>query len=166
MIRKISDFLAILESERGKTLSIFKAVDETKKATRVNDKLRSLERMAWHITQSVTEMPHQVGLLSEDTLKDQPIPGTFAEIIALYEQHSRILAQAVKNKWRDSDLDTEVEMYGEKWANGYTLFVLSAHEIHHRGEMIALMRVLDMKVPGIYGPSQEEWAQFGMPAMQ
>jgi len=56
-------------------------------------------------------------------------------------------------------------MYGEKWPNGKTLEVLIFHEIHHRAEMVALMRVLDMKVPGIYGPSKEDWSKYGLPEM-
>jgi uncharacterized damage-inducible protein DinB len=166
MIRKIEDFIEILESEREKTLKIFRAVDETQKSIRPNDKIRSLERMAWHIVQTLTEMPHQTGLISEDPLHDHPIPESFEEITALYDQHAGQLSDAVKAKWQDQDLLREVEMYGEKWANGKTLAVITFHEIHHRGEMIALMRILGMKVPGIYGPSQEEWSQFGLPAME
>lgn len=165
MIRKIEDFIEILESEREKTLKIFRAVDETKKSDRPNDKIRSLERMAWHIVQTLTEMPHKTGLLPVDPLENQPVPATFAEITALYDQHAGQLSEAVKAKWQDQDLLKEVDLYGEKWANGKTLSVIAFHEIHHRGEMIALMRILGMKVPGIYGPSQEEWSQYGMPAM-
>jgi uncharacterized damage-inducible protein DinB len=29
--------------------------------------------------------------------------------------------------------------------------------------MTVLMRQAGLKVPGIYGPSREEWSQFGMP---
>jgi len=30
------------------------------------------------------------------------------------------------------------------------------HTIHHRGEMIVYMRLLNLKVPGLYGPSADE----------
>jgi uncharacterized damage-inducible protein DinB len=53
-------------------------------------------------------------------------------------------------------------MYGEKWKRSATLLALIRHEIHHRGEMIALMRLAGLAVPGIYGPTREEWAQWGM----
>jgi hypothetical protein len=29
-----------------------------------------------------------------------------------------------------------------------------------------LMRQAGLKVPGVYGPSREEWSQFGMPAQE
>jgi uncharacterized damage-inducible protein DinB len=38
-----------------------------------------------------------------------------------------------------------------------------SHEIHHRGQMTVLMRQAGLKVPGVYGPSREEWTAYGMP---
>lgn len=53
-------------------------------------------------------------------------------------------------------------MYGETWAIGVTLSALIDHQIHHRGQMTVLMRQAGLKVPGIYGPSREDWSQIGM----
>jgi uncharacterized damage-inducible protein DinB len=41
---------------------------------------------------------------------------------------------------------------------------LIQHQAHHRGQMTVLMRQAGLPVPGIYGPSKEEWANFGMEA--
>jgi uncharacterized damage-inducible protein DinB len=56
-------------------------------------------------------------------------------------------------------------MYGDKWKRGQTLHALILHQAHHRGQMTVLMRQAGLPVPGIYGPSREEWEAFGMPAM-
>ncbi|HBP64402.1 MAG TPA: hypothetical protein DD730_09030 [Desulfosporosinus sp.] len=53
-------------------------------------------------------------------------------------------------------------MYGETWTNGHTLRALIDHQIHHRGQITVLMRQAGLKVPGIYGPSREDWRQMGM----
>ena len=53
-------------------------------------------------------------------------------------------------------------MYGEEWSRATTLSVLIRHQTHHRGELVVLMRMLDMKVIGVYGPASEEWVQMGM----
>ena len=45
---------------------------------------------------------------------------------------------------------------------GLTLAVLVRHQAHHRGQMTVLMRQAGLKVPGVYGPAREEWAEFGM----
>jgi uncharacterized damage-inducible protein DinB len=42
-----------------------------------------------------------------------------------------------------------------------TLQILVRHEIHHRGQMTVLMRQARLKLPGIYGPSKEEWSKYG-----
>lgn len=57
-------------------------------------------------------------------------------------------------------------MYGEMWAEGKTLSVLVTHQIHHRSQLTIVMRLLGLKVPGTYGPSNEEWAAYGMPAQE
>jgi uncharacterized damage-inducible protein DinB len=64
--------------------------------------------------------------------------------------------------WSDETLQIEDDMYGEMWKRGKTLGSLINHEIHHRGQMTVLMRQAGLKVPGIYGPSKDEWAQYGM----
>jgi len=43
---------------------------------------------------------------------------------------------------------------------------LNLHQAHHRGQMTVLMRQAGMKVPGVYGPSKEEWSAFGMEPME
>jgi len=56
-------------------------------------------------------------------------------------------------------------MYGEKWKRGNTLQVLVRHQSHHRAEMFPLMRMCGLKPVGVYGPTKEEWKEFGMEAM-
>ena len=69
-------------------------------------------------------------------------------------------------EWTDASLEQEVDMYGERWQNGFTVFALIAHQTHHRGQMTVLMRQAGLRVPGVYGPAREEWAAMGMAAME
>lgn len=55
-------------------------------------------------------------------------------------------------------------MFGQKMSKGEILFFLIQHQIHHRGQMTILMRQAGLTVPGLYGPSKEEWAMKGMEA--
>lgn len=41
--------------------------------------------------------------------------------------------------------------------------VLNGLETHHLGQMTVLMRQAGLNVPGVYGPSKEEWTAYGMP---
>jgi uncharacterized damage-inducible protein DinB len=53
-------------------------------------------------------------------------------------------------------------MYGEDWLNGLTLRILISHEIHHRGQMTVVMRQAGLRVPDIYGPTRDQWQEWGM----
>lgn len=166
MYRSIEDFLNDLKDEQSSTVKIFSKITEETKSVKVNENIRTLERLAWHITQSLTEMGHKAGLFEHDHLEDLPIPSLFHEIVAAYQKYNTLFAKAVKSKWTDQDLESEVSMYGEKWKKGKILQILLAHEAHHRSQMSVIMRLVGLPVPGIYGPSKEEWSAMGLPPMQ
>lgn len=73
------------------------------------------------------------------------------------------MVEEITSKWKDADMEKEVNMYGQMWKNGVTLQILISHQIHHRAQLTVLMRQAGLVVPGIMGPSKEEWAAMGMP---
>ena len=166
MYRKIEDFIEDWKAEESATLKIFESIPDSAKSTKAVEHLRSLERLAWHITQTLTEMPSRAGIVEKDDLEHEPIPASFAEIISVYKKRSSDLMAKIQNKWTDKGLTEAVEMYGQQWEKRKILSVLVLHQVHHRGQMTALMRVLGLQVPGIYGPSKEEWGKYGMSAME
>lgn len=164
MYRSIDDFLKDWKNEEAFTLKIFEMITEQAKSSKVFGTVRSLERLAWHLTQTITEMGHRAGLLAEDMLEHQSLPGTMQEIADQYKASAELLCKSVKLKWTDSALGDKVPMYGEDWPKGQVLRVLIAHQSHHRGQMTVIMRILGLPVPGIYGPSREEWIGMGLEA--
>ncbi|HSH00824.1 MAG TPA: DinB family protein [candidate division Zixibacteria bacterium] len=164
MFRNIPDFKRVFTVERENTVKMFNALtDET-----LNDELipgyRSLGRTAWHIVTTIPEMMSQTGLSLSAVDHQAPVPGTVAEIVDAYERACDELLERVADEWDEAELQTEDELYGETWKKGYTLLVLIRHEIHHRGQLTTLMRLAGLSVPGIYGPSKEEWVDYGQPA--
>lgn len=166
MYRTITDFLSDWQEESAATLKIFQPLEDDKLNTKVSENVRSLGRLAWHIVQTLTEMGARAGLFPEDKLEHTSIPLRAAEISQIYKAYSEELAANVKNLWANEMLHDKLNMYGEEWEKGRILSVLVKHQAHHRAQMTVIMRILGMKVPGIYGPSNEEWASFGMPAME
>ena len=162
MYRTIKDFITDWESEVAFTIKVFSSVNDEVKSSRLKENVRSLERLAWHITHTLTEMPYRAGLIDSDALDHQPIPERFEEIINAYKMHSNKLIEQVMDKWTDKDLTEKIEIYGEHWERRMMLSILVKHQIHHRGQMTTLMRLEELNVPGTYGPSKEEWEQFGM----
>ena len=166
MYLKISDFVNEWNEEAESTLKIFTQIPDSVKSVKDNENVRSLERLAWHITQTVTELPKSCGIMKDDALENRDIPSGFSEIIDLYKEHSRKLSEAIEQKWNDEDLIKKMKVYGEEWEGRKILSILVKHQIHHRAQMTILMRLLDVKVPGLYGPAKEEWSQYGMEAQE
>ncbi|TAK60114.1 MAG: hypothetical protein EPO24_07000 [Bacteroidetes bacterium] len=164
MYRKIEDFTKEWSYERESTSKMFKALTETSLSQRVTPDGRSLGFLAWHITLTVGEMMGKAGLSFDAPKEDAPMPKSVTQIAESYDKAAKALAEAVQKQWSDNALLDEIEMYGEKWTKGITLGALVKHQIHHRAQMTVLMRQAGLNVPGVYGPSKEEWAQYGMTA--
>jgi uncharacterized damage-inducible protein DinB len=162
MITSIEQFKKSWEKESANTGKIFaELTDESIKKELVNDH-RTLGRLAWHITQTIPEMLGKTGLKPEGPGEKDPVPQSAAEIIKAYNLAAGSLLKQVTENWNDESMLTEDDLYGEKWPRGMTLRILLDHEIHHRGQMTVLMRLVGLKVPGLYGPSKEEWSRYGM----
>ena len=161
MFRRVADFQASWEQERAGTLRVLKALDDRSLAQATAQDHRTLGRLAWHLTTTVAEMMERTGLSIGGPPHDAPVPASAAEILAAYDTASRRLGEQVAG-WSDATLETEDDMYGERWARGKTLLALVAHQAHHRGQMTVLMRQAGLPVPGVYGPAREEWAAWGM----
>lgn len=166
MYRKIEDFSKDWAYESEATLKMIKNLTNASLGQRVTPEGRSLGFLAWHLIVTHAEMLTLAGLTIPAPGEPDNVPSSAAEIAAAYERSARSVAEQVAKNWSDASLLQEVEMYGEKWTLGYTLASLIRHEAHHRGQMTVLMRQAGLPVPGVYGPSREEWAQFGMPAPQ
>lgn len=165
MYYKISDFENDWTYESDSTLKLLRNLTDDSLSQKVTTDGRSLGFIAWHITASIAEMMNRTGL-SLEIIDENCEPENAQIIIDTYERIAKSCLQQIKQKWTDDSLLEEVEMYGEKWSIGKTLSVLVVHQIHHRAQMTVLMRQAGLKVVGIYGPSKEEWAQYGMPAMK
>ncbi|MBX7223457.1 MAG: DinB family protein [Blastocatellia bacterium] len=164
MYRTIADFERQWDHERETSLKILKALTPEALGQAVANDHRTIGRIAWHLVQTMPEMLNQTGLKVTGPHWDTPVPTTLAEIIAGYEASANSVLDEVKSKWTDETLLLEDDMYGERWTRGFTLMALTHHEAHHRGQISVLMRQAGLKVPGIYGPSNEEWAAIGMAA--
>jgi uncharacterized damage-inducible protein DinB len=165
MFVSIEDFIKTWEDESASTLKLFGMIDERRFHEQLAPNVRSCARLAFHITETIGEMMEKTGLHIDGYEEGNDIFWTKAELISTYQSYSDSLIRKLRMEWKDEDLHKKDMMYGEEWRRGTTLDVLMRHQTHHRGEMIVVMRLLGMKVFGIYGPAQEEWAAMGMQPM-
>jgi uncharacterized damage-inducible protein DinB len=165
MYYKIEDFMSDWEYESGATTKIFSALTDESLNTKVSETGRTLSYIAWHITISIGEMMSKTGMEVDAPAEDSLPPETSEEIKMEYVKAASSLKEKIK-EWNDESLLKEDEMYGDKWKRGATLSALILHQTHHRGQMTVLMRQSGLKVPGVYGPSYEEWESYGMQPMK
>ena len=166
MYYKLSDFISDWTYESESTIKVFSNLNDESLSKKVNEKVRTAGRLAWHITTSIPEMMNRTGLKIETVKEDAPIPNTVGELVSAYKSVSEALITQAKENWNDETLLKEDNMYGEMWAKGKTLGILNIHQVHHRAQLTVVMRLAGLKVPGVYGPSNEEWVAYGMAAQE
>lgn len=165
MYRKIDDFVRDWTYETEQTVKLFNELTDESLNQKVTKDGRSLGFLAWHLAVTMEEMPKLVGLTVEAPNPESSCPASAKEIVRVFETAANSVKEQVSKNWTDETLEIKDEMYGETWKRGMTLFYLTLHQVHHRGQITVLMRQAGLKVIGIYGPAKEEWEAMGMPAM-
>lgn len=162
MYHSIEEFLQEWAHEETLTLKVLEALTDESLSHKMPVEYRTIGELAWHIVTSVHEMVSRTGLNFEGAAHDSAQPETAKEFVEAYRTSSNNLVLAMKEQWTDETLNEEDDMYGQMWPRKLTLSVLNSHQIHHRGQLTVLMRLAGLRVPGMYGPSREEWAEAGM----
>jgi uncharacterized damage-inducible protein DinB len=162
MFRTIKDFFDAYASLTEGTRKIFAALTDENLDQTVSPGYRTLGQLAWHVVASVPEMANRTGLTIFSVGAESKPPTSADKIADAYGKVTQELVRKLQATWNDKTLLETDDMYGESWPRGKTLHALIVHETHHVGQMTVLLRQAGAKVPGIYGPSKEEWKQFGM----
>jgi len=148
---------------RKSTVKALDAVSDESLSQPVAEGFRNLGQIAWHLVTTYPEMMSRTGLAVKAVDADAPVPAEVAAIRQGYEAVSQELIEQIKSAWTDETLQEVDDMYGFKWKRALSLAILHSHEMFHLGQMTVLMRQAGLKVPGIFGPAKEEWANYGMP---
>lgn len=121
-----------------------------------------------HLTQLVAMMPGWITKALRHTELDLASgPGYSYEktetLLVLFDTHVREARDAI-GRARDADFDVPWSLKH----GGQTLFTLSRREVvrqninhlvHHRGQLTVYLRLINVPVPSIYGPTaDEQWA--------
>lgn len=162
MFKTIEDFISEWNQESAATKRLFEALTDASLSQRVTPKNRSIAQLASHIITSPHEMLARTGLSFAAPFDYDYVPATVAEITQAYSSMVQSVAEAVRTQWTDESLARTSNMYGEEWPNGLTLRIMIKHEVHHRAQATVLARQAGLRVPGMYGPVLEEWAEMGM----
>jgi uncharacterized damage-inducible protein DinB len=152
------------DAEIANTRRILERIPEDKPDWKPHDKSMPLGRLAVH----VARLPQfaKMILTSDDLdLATAKLPTFFFEgrekLLALLDETSTAARQALQSA-TDEHLQSNWNLtWGEKKiANGpratlYRTMFLN-HLIHHRGQLSVYLRLNEVPVPGLYGPSADE----------
>lgn len=164
MYRRIKDFIADWKEQDGMSVRVLDAIPDEAKSKKVHEHVRELDALWWHIIQVIDSIGQQTGILHKEIDFAAPVPATMSEIKAAYLQSSKDLIEAIQQNWTEEDLNKEFTVFGRKFNGSTILSILVGHTTHHRSQMTVTMRLLGLRVPGLFGPAREDWEAMGMEA--
>jgi uncharacterized damage-inducible protein DinB len=156
------------DQEMANTRKMLERAPEDRFDYQPHSKSWKLDRLAGHIADLPSWVAHT---MHTELLELEPgmfapfVPSSRAELLSFFDKHVRE-ARATIAKATDEELNKSWTM---KW-EGKTVMtmprasvlrtVVMNHLIHHRAQLGVYLRLCDVAVPGMYGPSADE-APFG-----
>lgn len=164
MYTSISEFIDEWNQEAASTQKILDTLTDESLQQKVSAEDRTLGEIAWHIVSSTPGMLMEFGVTVKEMQDPNSIPSSAREMAEIFRNVSADTSEALRQQWTDESLKEIRNVFGMEMPKAATLSLLVKHIIHHRGQMTVLMRQAGLKVPGVYGPSREEWSQMGLDA--
>ncbi len=163
-MRLIDPSIMELDREASSTRKMLERVPEGKNEWAPHPKSMTLGRLATH----VATLPGWASSLRDDgfdigvnTVGVPPPPATTAGLVELFDK-TIADAKAVLNGLDDARAmgPWTLSMKGKPVFSMPRLAVVRMmilnHTVHHRGQLSVYLRLLDVPVPGMYGPSADE----------
>lgn len=159
----MNSFIQELEQESVSTGKLLERIPEDKLLWRPHPKSMTLGQLGLHLA----EIPGRIaqtaeqGTVSAAELGQQSQATTKAEILSRFSE-SISSAKTILNAMNDAKLSSTWTLTD----GGKTLLELPIpalcrvlmlnHWFHHRGQLTVYLRLLDVAVPSVYGPSADE----------
>ena len=162
MSPKIEPILKEFRTEVPATRKLLERVPGDKLAWKPHTKSRSLGELAAHIA-GVAGMAVRIATTDEFT-PGGPSPlaaGTIEEIRSRFEEYVRNAEDALSNLTDESaNAHWRLVFQGKEILSRPRVEALRTnvlnHLYHHRGQMSVYLRLLDVGVPSVYGPTADE----------
>lgn len=158
-----SDLIRDLRTEATKTRAVLEAVPEAKLDWKPHAKSMSLGALAGH----VAENPAWLSSMTEDEMDFAAmgdyrpfVPHTRSELLETFERNLGAGLEALRNR-EDAWMETTWTMrQGEqvlmRAPKREVLREIGVHHwIHHRGQLSVYLRLLDVALPRVYGPTAD-----------
>lgn len=162
--RLATAFLAELENEAKVTRTVLERIPADKFNWKPHEKSMTFGRLASHVAEMFgwTKETLKSDVLDFATMDYTPFePKTTEDLLAFFDKHIAS-AKAILAETSDETFLTnwtmrngETEYFTMPKVAVQRSFVMN-HIIHHRGQLSVYLRLNDIPVPSIYGPSADE----------
>ena len=162
-MRLVDPILAEIDQEAAATRRTLEAVPEDKLTWKPHAKSMSLARLAQHVAEIQGRLSEI--LVGDDfdpsTFPKVPEPTTRAEILNTFETGLTRAKELIGQTADDRCLQNWSFVMGGKplmtlpRIAAYRVLLMN-HLYHHRGQLSVYLRLLDVPVPHIYGPSADD----------
>jgi uncharacterized damage-inducible protein DinB len=160
----VDAFLAELDQEAATTRRVLERVPDDKLGWKPHPKSMSLGQLALHVASIPGDLAK---LLSNSSLDissmrlERPAAGSAAELLPTLEEGMRTAKDMFNGFEDDQAMATWRLTKGAKELLAAPRIVMArtlmlTHWAHHRGQLSVYLRLLDVPVPSIYGPSADE----------
>lgn len=157
-------FIAELQQESATTRKLLERVPIEKFDWKPHEKSMSFGRLAVHVAE-MTDWAKETVTTDELDFAAQEykpyVPESSAELLEFFDKHTAAAVEALSN--------TSDEAMMENWTlrNGEAVYftmpriqvlrgMVFNHIVHHRGQLSVYLRLNDIPVPSMYGPSADE----------
>jgi uncharacterized damage-inducible protein DinB len=159
-ITEKDQFLNAFGREVQITTKVLKAYPPAKGSYRPHPKSRTATELAWNfvIEQAIATMALKGKI--DLAQPSPPAPPTFDAAVAAFEKTAQETMNAV-SRATEGQLNATVQfpVGPGKMADlraADVLWMMIMDQIHHRGQLSVYLRLVDAKVPSIYGPTADE----------
>lgn len=158
--RIAAEYLRELDSEEKATRECLQQVPMDQLNYKPHDRSMGLGYLAI----LTGDIPRWIQYIIEKKLVDfetypQNHPATADELVAMFDANMEAARGALKSL-KDEDLSKEFQLkHGDKLLMatpvGESISSAINHMVHHRGQLTVYLKLLDKKIPSIYGPSAD-----------
>lgn len=152
-----------LDREAATTRKLLERVPDDKLDWRPHAKSTPIGKLAMHIAVLPGRFGERLAADGFDVSKatPPPPPTKTADILKTFDESVSSAKKALATMDDKAALGTWTLSYGDKTIAsmprlGIVRTLLLSHSIHHRGQLSVYLRLLDVPVPCVYGPTADE----------
>jgi uncharacterized damage-inducible protein DinB len=159
------DFLIEFDHEMGQTRRLLERLPDDRLDFRPHPRSKTLGALAFHVAEIPRWTSNLLGAesydLTPDLGKTPPEPAGRAEILAAHDAkvekaRADFAAQTDETLASKCSIRRGTETVVSMPRRAVLRQFLMNHVIHHRGQLALYLRLLDVPVPALYGPSADE----------